>query len=310
MKQIIASILGLVGLLTAPAAFAQSSTHTPFTQSDYYAVDYAQWAIKGQQPNYYLFSPNGLCTASASGQQFFPFATNAPVLITDATPANTEVVTPSTVTNASSQCGFTGSPANSHTSFQVSSGTAGLQEALNVLAVLGGSTTMYPARITLDRNWYAAAQSVPTTAAAIIAAAKGNAHAFLQDITSQGSTLYVWNGTAYVVGTWVNTRPTAAAGAAAGTAPTVGTSIGAALSLVQPITTGTATTTGTVFTETYATTSQFLYAPTCTVASSGTNVLTGLSVTTAFTASAAVVTVSTTATPAVSTAYRFTLNCK
>lgn len=310
---VVSSILFAAVLMSGcglTAAFAQSSTHQPFTQSDYYAVDYGQWVIKGQQPNYFLFSPNGICVTTASGGQFFPFATNAPVYIIDAVSANSEVVTPATVTNASTQCGFTGSPANNHTSFQVTSGTAGLQEALNVLAVQGGKATAYPALIKLDRNWWAQASSIAgKTASGILGAVAGNAHAIVQDLTTAGATNYVWSGTAYVSGTWVNTVPTAAAGGAAGTSPTVGTVTGAALSLIQPLTTGTSTTTGTLFTETWATSSQFLYAPTCTVASTGTNSFTAFTVATTYTASHAVLTVTATSAPVASTAYRFSANC-
>lgn len=307
MKYRILSLLALVGLLTAPVAFAQSSTHTPYQQSVYYAADYGQWGIKSQSANTYLFSPGGLCTASASGSQFFPFATNAPVEILDATPANSEVVTPSSVTNSGSQCGFSASPANNHYSFQIVSGTAGLQESLNALAV---PTTPYPATIILDRNWLSAAGNViGATPSGIISAAKGNTHAFLEDITSAGPSFYVWNGTAYVSGTWSNAVPTAAAGAAAGTSPTVATAAGTALSPIQSITTGTATTTGTLFTETWATTAQFLAAPTCTVKSIGTNSFTAFTVATTFTSSHAVLTVTATSAPAASTAYKFAASC-
>lgn len=311
MKRITSIILAIAGLLSAPAAsFAQSSTHTPFTLTEYYAVDYAQWGIKSQSANTYLFSPGGLCLATASGTQFFPFATNAPILISDATPSNSEVVTPSSVTNIQSQCGFSASPTNTHTSFQIASGTAGLQEALNALAVLGGKTTGYPAKIDLDRNWFAYAASIPgTTPTAILAAAKGNAHAIVVDQTTAGSTSYVWSGTAYTSGTWVNTVPTAAAGSAAGTSPTVGTPTGTALSFTQPLTTGTATTTGTLFTETFASSSQFLYIPTCSVVSTGANSFTAFTVAVTRPSTSAIVTVTATAAPAVSTAYKFTVNC-
>lgn len=194
MKKLVLSILGLVGLLTAPAAFAQN---TPFNQPQYYATAYNQWAIQGQTANTYLFSPVGLCVATASGGQFFPFNTNAPVLIVDATPANTEVVTPSTVTNASSQCGFTGSPVNNHYSFQVKSGTGGLQEALNALSK--GPSSTYPGLLIIDRNWYNAASIVPgTTPQAILAAAKGSQSIIIEDITTAPASYYTWNGTQYV----------------------------------------------------------------------------------------------------------------
>ena len=58
MKRIVTLFLGLAGLLTAPAAvLAQSSTHTPYQQSDYYAIDYGQWGIRSQTPNVFLEGP-------------------------------------------------------------------------------------------------------------------------------------------------------------------------------------------------------------------------------------------------------------
>jgi hypothetical protein len=309
MKRIKSLILAIVGLLTAPVAFAQSSTKIPFTQTDYYAVDYGQWQIKNQSANTYLFSPVGLCVASASGTQFFPFATNAPVLINDVNQANSEVVTPSTATNNSAQCGFSATTSNSHTSFLIQSGTAGLQESLNALAVIGGKTTAYPAKIILDRNWFTAANSIPGTSGnTILGAAKGNAHAFVVDNTTAGQTLYVWSGTAYTAGTWVNTVPTAAAGAAAGTSPTVGATAGTALTTTQVLTTGTATTTGTLFTLTWASTAQFLYSPTCSVTSIGTNSFTAFTVATTH-PSGALLTVTATTAPTASTAYKFQVSC-
>lgn len=308
MKVRILSLLALVGLLTAPAAFAQTSTHSPYQQPSYFAVDYSQWAIRNQSPNTYLFSPNGLCVATASGAQFFPFATNAPVEILDATPANSEVVTPSSVTNTGSQCGFSASPANNHYSFQVVSGTAGLQESLNALAV---PTTAYPATIMLDRNWFTAAASVVgTTASAIITAAKGNAHAFLEDVTTAGPTFYVWNGTAYASGTWVNAAPTAAAGAAAGTSPTISDS-GTALATTVSLTAGTATTTGSLFTVTWGSGKGFTYAPTgCTVTSVGAVPFTAFTTAVSGTTTP-VLTVTATVAPTASTAYKFAISgCK
>lgn len=196
MKKVISLILGLVGLLTAPAAYAQNAT-TPFSQSQYLASAYNQWQIKSQSANTYLFSPQGLCVATASGTQFFPFNTNAPVLIVDATPANTEVVTPSTVTNASNQCGFTASPANNHYSFQVRSGTAGLQEALNAL---NNTNISHPALLILDRNWWTSTGALPgKTGTGLISAATGSYGVILEDITTAPATYYTWNGTGYVV---------------------------------------------------------------------------------------------------------------
>lgn len=196
MKKLVLTILGLVGLLTAPAAFAQNAT-TPFSQSQYLASAYNQWQIKSQTANTYLFSPQGLCVATASGGQFFPFNTNAPVFIQDATPSNSEVVTPSTVTNASNQCGFTASPANNHFSFQVRSGTAGLQEALNAL---NNANISHPALLVLDRNWWTSAGAIPgKTGTGMISAATGSYGVILEDITTAPASYYTWNGSGYVV---------------------------------------------------------------------------------------------------------------
>lgn len=184
-------ILAIAPLLCgAPVAFAQN-----LPPAQYYASAYNQWSIPGQTANTYLFSPGGLCTATASGRQFFPFSTTGPVYIVDATPANSEVVTPSTVTNTGSQCGFTASPANNHYSFQVKSGTAGLQEGLNQL--LSNNAT-WPALMVLDQNWYAAAASIPgQTANGIIGAATGSSSIILEDITTAPAKFYTWNGTKY-----------------------------------------------------------------------------------------------------------------
>jgi hypothetical protein len=193
----IVSILGLVGLLTAPAAFAQNATRTPFTQTQYYASDFANWAIRGQSANTYLFSPGGLCNATADGIAFYVFNTNAPVAIIDATPANSEIVTPATVTNTGSQCGFTASPANNHYSFQVISGTAGLQEAINALSI---SPTLYPALIVLDRNFFTIAASLPggKTGGSIVGAVTGSYGIILEDVSTAPAKYFGWNGTQYV----------------------------------------------------------------------------------------------------------------
>jgi hypothetical protein len=181
------------------------------------------------------------------------------VLLVDATPANTEVVTPSAVTQTATTCQITVTPSNQHYSFQATSGTGGLQEALNAIA----PTVPAPSVVWLDRNWYSLANQIPgTTPSAIISAAVGGVAAILVDNTTAPFAYYVWQGTAYAAGTWVNTKPTAAAGAAAGSSPSI-SDAGSALSGTVSLTTGTATTTGTLFTLTYGsnastTTSQFM----------------------------------------------------
>lgn len=309
MKRILSLFACLVTFAvmgTPSLAHAQAQT---FPQSTYNASSYGSWLIQSQQANTYQFSPVSYCQVPQQGGGLFvPFATNAPIYIADSTSANSEVVTPSSVITGSAYCGVVVSPANQHYTFSMRSGTGGLQEALNALAI---PTTAYPATIVLDRNWYANASVIPgTTSAAILTAAKGNAHAFLEDITAAGPTFYVWNGTSYVSGTWTNVKPTAAAGAAAGTSPTI-SDAGSALATTVLLNEGTAPTTGVLFTLTWASTGQFSYAPTgCTVTSNGANSFAAFTVA-ATGGNPAVLTVTATAAPAASTAYSFNVTgCK
>ena len=311
-RSIIVALIALVAISAAPfAVFAQGNQ--TFTQRWYFASDFGQWAVRGQQANTYQWSPGTVCNVSAVGSSssFFAFNTNAPVLISDITgpTTNNEVVTPSSVTQTNAYCTIAVSPSHNHYSFQVQSGTGGLQEVLNSISPSASA----PALVWLDRNWYTLANAVPsTTPAAIIAAASGEITAILVDDTTAPFTNYVWGGTSqkYLSTiTWVNTAPTAATGAAAGTA-SAKSSTGNALSGTYSFTTGTATT-GTMFTLTWAASStQFDYAPTCTAISVGANVGPTLVPTSAGShGAAAVATFTVSAAPASTTAYVYQWNC-
>ena len=280
---IVVALVALVAIGAASVATAQGSNQA-YQQRWFFASDFGQWAVRGQQANTYQWSPGTLCNVSANGSasSFFAFATNAPVEIVDATAANSEVVTPSTVTSGNAYCSISVSPGHSHYSFQFVSGTGGLQEALNQMS----PTAPAPSVIWLDRNWYALATAVPAaTPDSIIAAAKGGVTAILANDTTAPFTYYVWSGSAYASGTWVNTKPTTAYGGAVGT-PTGTSDTGTALGGIVKVTTGTGTT-GTVFTETWAGSStQFQYQPTCTVVSIGANTPPTLTVTPTFSSNA------------------------
>jgi hypothetical protein len=166
-------------------------------RSWFFAYDFGQWSIPGQQPNVYTVQGANACTQQAQGVNFFPFNTNAPVLIFDtgSSTANNEVVTPTTVVNQSAQCGITASPSHSHYSFQLKSGTAGLQEAVN--SVLNSGS--YPNTVFLDVRWWGLAANVPgTTPAAIIAAVAGSTSVQLVDTSQAPFQSYIWNGANYV----------------------------------------------------------------------------------------------------------------
>jgi len=299
----------------APMADAQTAS-TPFTAPWYYASSFNLWSINQQSPNTYIFQGRTICNSQAQNINFFDFATNAPVLIADSNTAKSEVVTPSSIINTAGSCGVAIAPANNHFTYQLRSGTAGLQEALNVL-----KGQAIPSLILLDRNWWAAANNMPgTNGVTILGAAVGDMTTVLEDITTSPALFYVWSGTAFTNTNAIqkNTAPTIAAGAGAGSGPTVSnTGSSTAIAGTASVLTGTATTTGTLFTETWPTVANGgpQYAGTCVVTSSGTNSYTTF--TSAMSSSGSgttfarilTVTVATTA-PVVSTQYFFSYNCK
>jgi len=298
--------------LSVLPAFAQTTSQT-FPQKWYYASDYGQWAVQSQTANTYSFYPGTICQVpSPSPATFFAFNINAPILILDATPANSERVTPSAVQQTGSLCSVTVAPANQHYSFRLVSGTAGLQEVLNQIP----SSTAYAAVVWLDRNWYTAAASIPgTTPAAIIAAAKGNAAAYLVDNTTSPFTYYRWNGTSYTSQSVGGPAPTVAPGAGAGTGGTATVLAGStgASGLISVSTGTTPTASAVVYTATFASVANggFQYAPSCTTTSVGTPTYTGGATTsTAGPPATYVYTASATALAASTTTYVFQYNCR
>ena len=305
MRKALFSIVALILAAICAAPVSAQTAVTPFTAPWYYATSFQLWSINQQSPNTYIFQGRSLCNSQGQNLNFFVFNTNAPVLIADSNSSNSEVVTPSAIVNTAGSCGATVAPSHNHYTFQMKSGTAGLQEGINALDGQGA----WPALLLLDKNWWTIANQIPgTTAATILGAAKGDASVMVEDITTLGPTYYVWNGSAYASGTWVNTAPTAATGAAAGTA-TSKVATGTALSGTYSFTTGTATT-GTVFTETWANSGQFQAAPgSCTVTSTGATAPPTLTVTNTY-SSHGIMTVSVAAALASTTAYSFSWNCK
>ena len=305
MRKALFSIVALILAATCAAPVSAQTANTPFTAPWYYATSFQLWSINQQSPNTYIFQGRSLCNSQGQNLNFFVFNTNAPVLIADSNSSNSEVVTPSAIVNTAGSCGATVAPSHNHYTFQLKSGTAGLQEGINALDGQGA----WPALLLLDKNWWTIANQIPgTTAATILGAAKGDASVMVEDITTLGPTYYVWNGSAYASGTWVNTAPTAATGAAAGTA-TSKVATGTALSGTYSFTTGTATT-GTVFTETWANSGQFQAAPgSCTVTSTGATAPPTLTVTNTY-SSHGIMTVSVASALTSTTAYSFSWNCK
>jgi hypothetical protein len=286
-----------------------------------YARAYAGWQLQGQAANTYSWN-GAVCyytplQFTGLSPAFFDFSGSIagstvynPVLIQDyGTPANSEIVTPTSTTNGASQCGFAGTVLNSHTTFVVQSGTVGLQEAVTAQAV--GTT---PRTVLLDPYWYSQVYALPgqPTPESIITAVKGATNVIIVDTTTSPSTQWRWTGSAYAATslTGGSSAPTAAAGAAAGSGPTGPTNTGDGNTMSVALTTGTATTTGTLFTETWATSNAFLYPPSCYVWSSGTNSFTAFTYAVTYPSSThALLTVTATSAPVASTAYAFKIVC-
>ncbi len=319
MRESIRSITAALVLaaIGAVAGFAQTA-NTPFTAPQYYATSFQLWSINQQSPNTYIFQGRNLCNSQGQNMPFFVFNTNAPVLIADSNSSNSEVVTPSAIVNTAGSCGATVAPSHNHYTFQMKSGTAGLQEAINTLDGQGA----WPAVVVLDKNWWTIANQVPGTyATAIIAAAKGDDSVLLEDITTAPyPTFYVWSGSTYTStnANWQNTAPTIARGAALGAgsaSATIGNGSTALAGYVTVVTNSGSTTTGTMFTMTYPAVSAGgpQYTLTCkmnsvTYPTTYTQTWSSSGSTTTY---AAVNTIAATTTaPVASSTYVFTYNCK
>lgn len=143
--------------------------------------------------NGYAFEPDA-CAVSGGGKNFAAFSNGVPVKVVDSNPAMTEVSN-STVfafINSSSCSVSMGGLAYAHTSFYLTSGTGGLQEAINNSKISAGG----PNTIILNSEWYALVS--PGTPSAVIASVKGNSQLGLVDVTTTPYTTYSWNGTQYV----------------------------------------------------------------------------------------------------------------
>jgi len=199
----IATLLFVAAVSIMPAS-AQGPANYPPTWV--YARAYNGWQLIGQQASTYTFNGGGnTCFYSpynnGASANFFDFAgyqgstlVYNPVFIQDASPSLNEIVTPTSITNTAASCGFAATTANSHTSFTLQSGTAGLQEAItNQLQ----NTPVFD--VVLDKYWYQLVAAFPstTTPQSIIKAVTGTANVGIVDTTTSPWTFYSWNGSQY-----------------------------------------------------------------------------------------------------------------
>jgi hypothetical protein len=213
-----AVLLLLCGLLTVGPTRAGGQNNQAYPQKIYWAADYGTWQVKSAAPNTYQWQPSSLCQfpQPGGGFPFSAFNTNGPVYLQDANPANSEVLTPSFVLINETLCEVALTPTHNHYSFELMSGTAGLQEALNTIS----SQIAYATQVILDRNWYTLLSSVPgANATAVIGSVKGSSAAVLVDITQAPEVFYKWNGGQYIAQTSAGTPGGPAGGALGGSYP-------------------------------------------------------------------------------------------
>jgi hypothetical protein len=175
----------IAALLLSAAAVAQVSNPTvkPFIASDFgrWTVPSATTVPAAGSAQVFLQSSSA---SASSGPQFPSVSPNTPLLIVDT--GNSEIVMPTSVNCSLGgvTCSFIATFAQAHAaSFQVASGTYGLQEAINY-AFAGGT-------VQITQDW-------PGTTA-MITNALGNGNVSVQDLRN-GFTIYVWNGSNYVAG--------------------------------------------------------------------------------------------------------------
>jgi hypothetical protein len=323
MKRTLTSTLIALALVVACICIAAPAFAQNYPPTWVFARDYNYSPVIGQQANTYTFN-GGSCNYTPTGgsvnglaNPIFDFSgvivstpVYFPVFINDATPTNSEIVTPSATSNTQTVCGFTASPANSHTTFQLQSGTAGLQEAVAYQINSAPSSV-----VMLDKSWYTLLTglgSTPPSAAAVINALTGSANVEIVDTTTAPWVSYCWNGTNYTPCASNQTVPAVAAGAGAGTGPTI-TVVGTGVSGIVTLTTGTTpTASATIFTLTWPAIASggFQYAPSCTISTIGTRAYTGTNASVAGPPAVDTYTATSTALTASVSGYKWSYTCR
>ena len=159
------------------------------------ASQYGEWKVPSIGIGF-SFDPAS-CQLSAGGKNFAAFSNGTPIKVVDENPNLTEVSNATVYAHVdSSSCSVSlGGLSYGHTSFYLTSGTGGLQEALTS----GIQGTGGPNTIILNAEWYALV--APSNPAAVIASVHGSTKLGLVDVTTTPYTSYSWNGTQYIVGT-------------------------------------------------------------------------------------------------------------
>ena len=320
MKRIRLCAIALLGVVLAPLlALGQGNLPAKL----YWAEQFNNWSQISSAANTYTF--NGTCynvpATDGTAPAYFEFGNPAvptfyPILILDANPSISEIVTPTSLSTVSSSCGFSASTVNQHISFTLYSGTAGLQDAVGTLSMT--ATTGQPAVVALDRYWYGLVAALPSTpsvqsVSTIIANLKGAQSVQIVDTTTAPWTYYAWSGTHYVNAQTSNVAPGVTLGSGAGTDAT-DTIVGNAEFGTITLTTGTTpAASGPIFTLTWPSPTSgggFSYAPFCSITSVGARSYAGTDASTAGPPATNVFTATATALTASVSGYAWNYSCR
>lgn len=185
MKKILISVLLFLASLAGLAQQVQQPGET-YVASNY--GSYTSWVKSGNTTTGSTFIKAAPVSVYLSnGTTIVPFAANTPITVA-LNSSNAETVTP-TVTNCyatSINCTLAATFSNTHVGGEsITSGTFGLQEAINAAITAGSGTVL------IDNTWQGPA------GASLITAAKGSINVVVQDNRSGAPQFYRWNGSSY-----------------------------------------------------------------------------------------------------------------
>ncbi len=182
----------LIALLVLMCGLRPVTTEAQNIEGQIVASQFGEYQVP-TVGNGFAFPPD-TCQVNGGNRNFPAFTTGVPIKIVDTNPAYTEVVTPVAVIVNSGICAVSMTTSYPHTSFYLTSGTGGLQEALNN----GNQRAGTPNTVILNADWYALV--APSNPATVIASVHGNSTLSLIDVTTSPYTAYNWSGSQYVSG--------------------------------------------------------------------------------------------------------------
>jgi hypothetical protein len=155
-----------------------------------YAANFAHWTLSPGPEGTNHWDNAAQCYGTSGGITFPLFAVGNPVTINDiGTPANTETVTAGAVQYGTWGCSVSLPATHPHYNYYLSSGTAGLQEALNWISGANAAVVLTPDWVTLGGT------------TAMITAAKAGANTVLFDRRTATIATYSVTAGAFVLAT-------------------------------------------------------------------------------------------------------------